>query len=447
MFSKNNLKPLFLSLLLCLTLIACGGGSGSGDETTQTTPDDTPQDSSDGTDTTNPDDSSSDPAPNPDQSDTTTPPTEEPPQPTDDTPPSQTVNQAPVATISGDTSATSGETLTLDGSSSSDPDGDTLTFLWSQTAGNPITLVDSTNPSLSFIAPDVTQTTSLRFQLSVGDGEFTTTTSIDIQVSPIADTTAPTITTRSPLPDAIGVSTTTNISISFNETLQQDLLDDQSLQLTQSGSPVTGTVSYDATSDSLTLTLDSALLANTRYSVTLGTNLQDPAGNPVANESWDFTTGTSYNLGATTQATIDQCMNESDKLMLTLVNNARATARYCDTTEYAAVAPIAWNCLLESAAQNHSTSMADYDYFSHTGLDGSSPGDRISASGYNWRAYAENIAAGYNDEEAVMTGWLESPGHCANIMSTQVTEIGAAVAENPGAEYRIYWTQDYADQQ
>lgn len=444
MFRKNSLKSFSLSLLLCLTLIACGGGSGGGDET-QTTSDDTPQDSSDGA--TNPDDSSSDPAPNPDQTDTTTPPTDDTPPPTDNTPPSQTVNQPPVATISGVTSATSGETLTLDGSASSDPDGDTLTFQWSQTAGDPIALMDSTNPSLSFIAPEVAQTTDIRFQLSVDDGEFTTTASIDIQLSPIADTTAPTIIARSPLPDAMGVSTTTNISISFDEALQQELLDDQSLQLTQSGNPVTGTISYDTTSDSLTLTLDSALLANTRYSVTLGSNLQDPAGNPVASESWDFTTGSSYNLGATTQTTMDQCMSESDKLMLTLVNNARATARFCDTTEYAAVAPLAWHCLLETAAQNHSTSMADNDYFSHTGLDGSTPGERITATGYNWRAYAENIAAGFNDEEAVMTGWLESPGHCANIMSTQVTEMGAAVAENPSAQYRIYWTQEFADQQ
>ncbi|MEW8210588.1 MAG: CAP domain-containing protein [Candidatus Thiodiazotropha taylori] len=56
------------------------------------------------------------------------------------------------------------------------------------------------------------------------------------------------------------------------------------------------------------------------------------------------------------------------------------------------------------------------------------------------------MAAGYSDEEAVMTAWLESPGHCANIMNTSVTEIGAGMAENPSARYRIYWTQDFADQ-
>jgi uncharacterized protein YkwD len=110
------------------------------------------------------------------------------------------------------------------------------------------------------------------------------------------------------------------------------------------------------------------------------------------------------------------------------------------------VEAIAWHCQLESAAQGHSNSMAENDYFSHTGLDGSSAGDRITAAGYSWRAYAENIAAGYNDEETVMTAWLESPGHCANIMNSTVTEMGAGVAENDAARYRIYWTQNFADQ-
>ncbi|MEJ2620604.1 MAG: Ig-like domain-containing protein [Candidatus Thiodiazotropha sp.] len=443
---ENAMKSLAVSLLLSLSLIACGGGGSGGDDSdSQTSVDESTQDTGD---------SSSDNNPTPDGSDTDTTapdqggttPVEEQQPPTDNEQTPQPTNQAPVASISATHNATSGETVTLDGSASSDPDGDSLSFLWSQLAGTPVNLLNRSNPSLSFIAPEVTETSHLSFQLTVNDGATSATANITLQLSPAVDSTAPTIIIRSPQADAVGVSITTQIRVSFDEPLDQSLINDQSLLLTQAGTQVATTVSYQTSSDSLLLSVDSPLLANTRYTVTLGSNLQDPTGNPVSPDSWEFTTGSSYNLGSTSQATIDACMDDSDKLMLTLVNNARAVSRDCGTTNYAAVDAIAWHCQLESAALSHSSSMADNDYFSHTGLDGSSAGDRITATGYSWRAYAENIAAGYNDEEAVMTAWLESPGHCANIMNATVTEMGAGVAENDAARYRIYWTQDFADQ-
>ncbi|MCG8052273.1 MAG: CAP domain-containing protein [Candidatus Thiodiazotropha endolucinida] len=447
MLLKNNTKALLLSLLLSLTLVACGGGgSGGDDEGSQTTIDDNTQDdSSGGDDSSTPPQETGDDTTNPDQGDNNPVETEQPP-PADDVVTPQPVNQPPSASISGSQNITSGETVTLDGSASSDPDGDSLSYLWTQTAGEALNLTNNSNPSLSFIAPEVTQSSNLSLRLTVNDGEYSAAANITLQLSPATDSTAPTVTSRSPLADAVGVSTTTQVSVSFDEPLDATLIDNQSLLVTQAGSLVAASVSYDSDSDSLILSFDSALLAETLYRVTLGSNLQDPSGNPVPPESWDFTTGSSYNLGNTSQATIDACMDESDKLMLTLVNNARAVSRDCGGTQYGAVEAIAWQCQLETAAQNHSTSMADNDFFDHTGLDGSSPGDRITAAGYNWRAYAENIAAGYNDEEAVMTAWLESPGHCANIMNTSVTEIGAGMAENASARYRIYWTQDFADQ-
>ncbi|MCU7812161.1 MAG: PKD domain-containing protein, partial [Candidatus Thiodiazotropha sp. (ex Notomyrtea botanica)] len=101
---------------------------------------------------------------------------------------------SPTAVITAPQAFISGETATLDGSSSSDPDGDTLSFLWTQTQGTTIALSDNTNPSLSFIAPTVTQPAQYTFQLTVTDGELSNTTTVNFQVSPLVDTIAPTVT-------------------------------------------------------------------------------------------------------------------------------------------------------------------------------------------------------------------------------------------------------------
>ncbi|MES9940855.1 MAG: CAP domain-containing protein [Candidatus Thiodiazotropha sp. 6PLUC2] len=170
---------------------------------------------------------------------------------------------------------------------------------------------------------------------------------------------------------------------------------------------------------------------------------QDDSADDTPDEGTGDNSG--FNLGATTQDTIDACMDEADKQMLTLVNNARAQTRSCGTESYQATTTLAWNCQLESAAYGHSASMAENNFFSHTGEDGSSPGDRISDSGYVWRTYGENIAAGYRDAESVMDGWLTSPGHCANLMNANFKDIGVGIVNGSGS-YGIYWTQDFAAQ-
>lgn len=128
--------------------------------------------------------------------------------------------------------------------------------------------------------------------------------------------------------------------------------------------------------------------------------------------------------------------------ILSLINNARATARYCGSTYFPAAPALAWNSKLEAAALAHSQDMAKNNFFSHTGSDGSSAGTRITRAGYVWWTYGENIAAGYSTESAVMNGWLNSPGHCANIMNVKFKDVGVASAT--GGTYGIYWTMDLA---
>ena len=128
---------------------------------------------------------------------------------------------------------------------------------------------------------------------------------------------------------------------------------------------------------------------------------------------------------------------------LNAINAVRAVGRNCGSTAYPAAPALKWNAKLETAALLHSQDMANQNYFSHTGKNGSQPWDRMTAAGYAWRTAAENIAAGQPDLTGVMDGWVKSPGHCANLMSVAYTEVGMAMATNSSSDYRIYWTQNF----
>ncbi len=129
--------------------------------------------------------------------------------------------------------------------------------------------------------------------------------------------------------------------------------------------------------------------------------------------------------------------------LLTAVNNARKVARKCGTTSYPAVPALTANDKLNTAAQGHAANMAAKNFFSHTGLDGKSPFDRMTAAGYKYSAAGENIAAGNATVSATMTQWLNSPGHCANIMSKNFTQIGFGYDNNSAATYKHYWVQNF----
>jgi len=101
------------------------------------------------------------------------------------------VNQPPTAVIAGSPGPLTKDeltTVTLDGSGSSDPEEDSLTFLWEQTGGSTVTMIDPGTAVASFEAPAVgAGGEDLTFQLTVGDGEFTDTDSIVIHVQQAND--------------------------------------------------------------------------------------------------------------------------------------------------------------------------------------------------------------------------------------------------------------------
>src|SRR5450759_5698912 len=67
--------------------------------------------------------------------------------------------------------------------------------------------------------------------------------------------------------------------------------------------------------------------------------------------------------------------------VLDLVNQARATRRYCGNRAFDAARPVRWNDTLAEASRLHAEDMARYNYFSHSGRDGSDPAQRVERAG------------------------------------------------------------------
>ncbi|MFH8798328.1 sigma-70 family RNA polymerase sigma factor [Streptomyces sp. NPDC017936] len=120
--------------------------------------------------------------------------------------------------------------------------------------------------------------------------------------------------------------------------------------------------------------------------------------------------------------------------VIALVNKERSAA---------GCGPLSENSRLRAAAQGHSDDMAARDFFDHTNPDGDGPGERVTAAGYRWSTFGENIAKGQQTPDAVMTSWMNSPGHRANILNCSFKEIGVGVHRGDGGPW---WTQNFGAQ-
>ncbi len=123
------------------------------------------------------------------------------------------------------------------------------------------------------------------------------------------------------------------------------------------------------------------------------------------------------------------------------------TGRVLDLTnaerQKAGLAPLTLSAELQGAAQDYSDVLAAGSCFAHTCGPVPDLSDRDDDAGYtDWTSIGENIAAGYDTPEAVVAGWMSSPGHRANILSPAYTEIGIGVSSG-AAPYGTYWTQDF----
>ena len=107
------------------------------------------------------------------------------------------------------------------------------------------------------------------------------------------------------------------------------------------------------------------------------------------------------------------------------------------------LAPLSVNIALTQAADIQSGNMARLETMSHI-LPGTATPDlasRAAAVGYQYSSMGENIAWNYADADAVVAGWMASPGHRANILNPNFTEIGVSVAYSAKGE--PYYTQEF----
>ncbi|MEU3028713.1 sigma-70 family RNA polymerase sigma factor [Streptomyces incarnatus] len=117
--------------------------------------------------------------------------------------------------------------------------------------------------------------------------------------------------------------------------------------------------------------------------------------------------------------------------VVALVNKERASA---------GCSPLTADPQLQQAAQAHSDDMAARNFFDHVNPDGVDPGQRITAAGYRWSTYGENIARGQQTPASVMDSWMHSSGHRANILNCAFKNIGVGVHKGAGGPW---WTQDF----
>ncbi len=98
---------------------------------------------------------------------------------------------------------------------------------------------------------------------------------------------------------------------------------------------------------------------------------------------------------------------------------------------------------ISNIARMKSADMANNNYFAHQSPTYGSAGDMLTKYGVKWSAWGENIASGQRTPQEVVTAWMNSPGHRANIMSTNFSKIGVGYAVNSNGT--PYWTQMFTN--
>lgn len=331
-------------------------------------------------------------------------------------------NQKPEAWAGYDQTFDTGQEVTVTGSAS-DSDGEIVKYSWERAGGASVVLHDADTPTVRFTTPETDGYIRLRFRVTDDDGA----TDYDDVIIKFED---PTPANQAPTADAGDDRTV--------ETGDQ-------VAITGSGSDPDGTIvswswtQVSGTSVSLSGTSSQTVEFTAPGSATtirLRLTVTDDDG---ATDSDDVLVRVEAPISETTSGqTLFSMLND--------INAARASARTCGDTEYPAVPALSWSESLADIAMQHSMDMAANGYFSHDSLDGRSMGDRVWPY-WSGSRIGENIAASSidRDDAYVVQMWLDSPGHCALIMSPNFTHAGVGVGrdEENGYTFHHFWTLDF----
>jgi len=119
--------------------------------------------------------------------------------------------------------------------------------------------------------------------------------------------------------------------------------------------------------------------------------------------------------------------------MLDLINQERTTY---------GLPALRTNYILQSQAEQYACEMIYYGFFDHENpVTGSTLRDRAAEFGYSYIVIGENLAAGQNSPSEVVSDWMNSPGHRANILGEHFTEAGVGV--RTGGAYSLYWVVEF----
>lgn len=152
----------------------------------------------------------------------------------------------------------------------------------------------------------------------------------------------------------------------------------------------------------------------------------------TANNSGSTTTSTKPSTTTPSTATTTNSYSSFQKQVVALVNKERAAA---------GLSPLTEKTELDKVATLKSEDMVKLNYFSHTSPTYGSPFEMLKQFGISYTFAGENIAYGQSTPEEVMTGWMNSPGHRANILNANYTQIGVGIAKK--ANGQLVWTQTF----
>lgn len=174
------------------------------------------------------------------------------------------------------------------------------------------------------------------------------------------------------------------------------------------------------------------------------------SGTDVTTDASSGDTGVTDAGNSSLDATIDTPSDwpaewvEFEERVLELVNDERASGAICGGRAFGSAPALVFNAELTQAARGHSEDMAVLGFFDHDSPDGREFSDRIADANFTGGfPIGENIAVGYANPQQVVDGWMESTGHCENIMNPDFRTLGTGYFADPQSEWTHYWTQNF----